>query len=110
MISILRRCQLAKCRQKSVYKLSALAKNHFVFVLITASFLMPGSSKAQIAVQNFETPAATPTWAIAAGSANISTTTGTGDTPPSQRLRSGSARSWQVNNGTATLDLSSVSL
>ncbi len=48
-------------------------------------------------------------WSIVTGGANISTTQGTGDTPPNQRILSPAA-SWQVNNATATLELGTVFL
>ena len=64
---------------------------------------------AVLAVQDFESPAGTPTWPIGSGSGNISANTGAGDTPANQRIRGGS-RSWQVNNGTATLDLNPFSI
>ncbi len=47
-------------------------------------------------------------WTITAGGGNVSATTGAGDTPASQRVLS-SPNSWQVNNGTATLDLGTIS-
>lgn len=75
------------------------------FCLITLTVSVSGQTT--IAVQDFEVAPATPTWAISAGAGNISTVTGSGDTPASQRIRGG-ARSWQVNNGTATLDLAAV--
>ena len=46
-------------------------------------------------------------WTIAAGAANISTNNGPADTPPSQRILSAPA-SWQVIDGTATLELSTI--
>jgi hypothetical protein len=48
-------------------------------------------------------------WAITAGGGNQSAATGATDTPANQRVLS-SAQSWQVNNGTVTLDLGTVSL
>lgn len=66
------------------------------------------NAQTTIAQQDFETAPAAPVWSIAAGAANISTATGAGDVPANQRIRNGS-RSWQVNNGNATLDLGSVS-
>ncbi|MBL4578728.1 MAG: hypothetical protein JKX74_09665, partial [Flavobacteriales bacterium] len=47
------------------------------------------------------------TWSITVGAANISTATGAGDTPASQRINTAS-NSWQRSGGTATLELSSV--
>src|ERR1044071_1209097 len=70
-------------------------------VVKTGDILAP---TAVIAIQDFENPAGTPQWTIAAGAANISTATGAADTPATQRIRGGT-QSWQVNNGTATLDL-----
>ena len=70
-------------------------------------FSISAFGQTTIAVQDFEAVPATPTWGITAGSGNISTATGSGDTPASQRIRGG-AQSWQVNNGTATLDLAAV--
>jgi len=49
----------------------------------------------------------TDTWAITAGSGNISTTTGTGDSPANSRILSSTA-SWQSTNGTNTLDLGTI--
>ncbi len=82
----------------------------FFFLLVCLMTLACFSIKAQstIAVQDFEAAPATPTWAISSGAANISTANGAGDTPANQRIRGGT-RSWQVNNGTATLNLASVS-
>ena len=79
-------------------------------LLLPAILLLIGSvAQAQtIAVQDFEVVPATPTWAISAGAGNISAATGAGDTPASQRIRGGT-QSWQVINGTSTLDLASVS-
>lgn len=74
------------------------------FCLITLTVSVSGQT---IAVQDFEVAPATPTWTISSGAGNISTATGTGDTPASQRIRGG-ARSWQVNNTSATLDLAAV--
>lgn len=48
-------------------------------------------------------------WAITAGGANQSTALGAGDTPPNERVLS-TTQSWQVINGTVTLDLASISL
>ncbi|MCB0770998.1 MAG: PKD domain-containing protein [Flavobacteriales bacterium] len=47
------------------------------------------------------------TWAILSGSGNISTDAGASDFPSNERVLSSSA-SWQVNNGSATLDLATV--
>lgn len=47
-------------------------------------------------------------WNITAGGGNQSSTTGAGDTPANQRVLS-AAQSWQVINGTVTLDLGTVS-
>lgn len=47
-------------------------------------------------------------WVVAAGAGNISGSLGAGDSPAGQRVLSAPA-SWQVNNGTATLDLAAVS-
>ncbi len=60
-----------------------------------------------IAKQGFETSGET--WSISSGSGNISTVTGSGDTPSSQRVLSG-GRSWQVNNGNITLELGNVNV
>ncbi|HMO05040.1 MAG TPA: Calx-beta domain-containing protein [Kiritimatiellia bacterium] len=60
-----------------------------------------------IAFQGFEAGACD-TWSIT-NSVTGSTATGTNDTPAQSRIRSG-LRSWQVNNGTATLELGPVSL
>jgi len=46
-------------------------------------------------------------WPITLGGGNQSANTGAGDTPASQRILSAS-QSWQVNNGTATLELGAV--
>jgi len=43
-------------------------------------------------------------WAIVAGAGNISAADGAGDTPANERILGGT-NSWQVNNGTATLEL-----
>lgn len=48
-------------------------------------------------------------WSITSGSGNQSTATGAGDTPASQRILS-ATQSWQVNNGTVTLGLGTISL
>ncbi|MBK9760695.1 MAG: PKD domain-containing protein [Flavobacteriales bacterium] len=48
------------------------------------------------------------TWAITAGAGNQSSATGAGDTPANERVLS-TTQSWQVNNGTVTLDLGTVS-
>lgn len=48
-------------------------------------------------------------WAITAGAGNQSAATGAGDTPANQRVLT-AAQSWQVNNGTVTLDLGTISL
>ena len=48
-------------------------------------------------------------WAITAGGGNQSAATGAGDTPANERVLS-AAQSWQVNNGTVTLDLGTISL
>ena len=86
---------------------------HGLSALLTI-FLFNSRSLAQVLIarQGFESPEAAPVWNITAGSGNISTTTGGGffaDTPGSQRIRNGS-RSWQVNNGTVSLDLATVNL
>ncbi len=47
-------------------------------------------------------------WSITSGGANQSATVGAGDTPANQRVLS-AAQSWQVINGTVTLDLGTVS-
>lgn len=47
-------------------------------------------------------------WNITAGAGNQSSTPGAGDTPANQRVLS-AAQSWQVINGTVTLDLGTVS-
>ncbi len=51
----------------------------------------------------------TDTWSITAGSGNTSATAGGTDTPSNQRILSGTG-SWQVNNGTATLELADLDL
>lgn len=63
-------------------------------------------AQTQIKFQGFESG---DSWTISAGSGNISSTTGSGDTPSNQRIATGT-NSWQVNNSTETLDLSSVSI
>ncbi|MBK9416259.1 MAG: hypothetical protein IPN62_02970 [Flavobacteriales bacterium] len=49
----------------------------------------------------------TDTWSITSGSGNTSATAGGTDTPSNQRILSGTS-SWQVNNGTATLELADL--
>ncbi len=46
-------------------------------------------------------------WTIATGSNGISSAAGASDTPPSQRIRTGSY-SWQANNASSTLELASM--
>ncbi|MCZ2357400.1 MAG: T9SS type A sorting domain-containing protein [Bacteroidia bacterium] len=82
---------------KQIYKL-------FLITLACQFLFRIGLGQVTVAVQDFETIPATPTWNITAGGGNIGTAAGGGDTPATQRIRGG-ARSWQVNNGTATLDL-----
>jgi len=65
-----------------------------------------GTLDALIARQAFD-GLGTDTWAITTGSGNISTADGSGDTPGSERILSGTA-SWQVNNGNDVLELSSI--
>ena len=48
-------------------------------------------------------------WPITLGAGNQSSTAGAGDTPANQRILS-ATQSWQVNNGTATLELGTISL
>ena len=47
------------------------------------------------------------TWAVSSGATSCSNATGSGDTPANQRILSGS-NSWQVNNGSNTLELSAI--
>jgi hypothetical protein len=61
----------------------------------------PSLAPVCFAEQGFE---AGDSWAITAGSGNISAATGGTDTPANQRILSGT-NSWQVSGGTATLDL-----
>ncbi|MGH7178712.1 MAG: autotransporter-associated beta strand repeat-containing protein [Tepidisphaeraceae bacterium] len=63
-------------------------------------------AQTQLVFQGFETA---DSWTISAGSGNVSNATGSGDTPASQRILAGT-NSWQVNNGTGTLDLASTSI
>lgn len=62
-----------------------------------------------LGIQDFEASPANPTWTISSGGSNSSTNSGSGDTPSNQRILAGS-RSWQVNNGTATLELNNISV
>ncbi|HMP90981.1 MAG TPA: S8 family peptidase [Kiritimatiellia bacterium] len=48
-------------------------------------------------------------WTIVAGAANASSSTGPGDTPANQRIRTGSF-SWQVNNASRTVQLAQASI
>ena len=63
-----------------------------------------GSS--QIYFQGFE-GGINDNWSISTGSSELSQATGTNDFPPQERIRTGSG-SWQVNNKSATLELSQV--
>ncbi len=59
-----------------------------------------------LAYQRFE---AGDPWTIEAGAANVSSATGAADFPPLQRIQEG-VNSWQVNNGSVTLQLAQVSI
>ncbi|MBN2638933.1 MAG: lamin tail domain-containing protein [Bacteroidales bacterium] len=61
-----------------------------------------------IAFQGFESTS-NDTWVIANGSSDVSSNTGSSDTPANSRIRTGSY-SWQVSNKTATLELNSVDI
>jgi len=76
-------------------------------VTITRLSAGGGSGCTNILVQGFESG---DNWTIASGTNQISTSTGSGDTPANQRIRSG-IRSWQAEgSGNRTLVLNSVSI
>lgn len=77
----------------------------FFYFILLSNYVLSQT----IATQDFEATPATPTWSICAGASFTSATTGAGDTPANQRIRSG-ARSWQVNNATRTLELCDISV
>jgi len=70
---------------------------------LALAFATSASAQTTIASQGFE---AGDSWAITTGAGNISSATGSGDFPANQRIRTGT-NSWQVSNGTATLELGS---
>ncbi len=76
-----------------------------IIVSFSASDLV---AQTTLAVQGFES-SGSDTWAIASGGGNISSDTGSGDAPANARIRTGS-NSWQVNNSTATLELSAFNV
>jgi hypothetical protein len=79
-----------------------------LFLTVVASIALPAVAwgQATIAYQGFE--ASGDTWAIIAGSGNISGSSGAADFPANQRIRTGLG-SWQVVNGTSTLEFGEVS-
>lgn len=81
------------------------------FLLAVIAILGLGSAWGQVVIakQGFETTGET--WTISTGASNISTNTGSGDTPVNQRIRTGS-RSWQVSNSSSgtTLELSNINV
>ena len=87
-------------------------KKFWVLILTTIMSITLGftlQAQTTIGIQDFESPAGTPIWTITAGAANMSSTTGSSDTPANQRIRNGT-QSWQVNNNTATLELEDISI
>lgn len=81
-------------------------KKGLLFLFFLMSSLSVVLAQTTIASQGFETG---DSWTIDTGSAYISSATGSGDTPSNQRIRTGSM-SWQVSNGTRTLELSSQAI
>lgn len=75
-------------------------------VVITRDFPPLSGCATPITFQGFE--GADP-WTIADGAGNISALVGENDNPPNHRILSGVA-SWQVQNGSVTLELASVSI
>jgi autotransporter-associated beta strand protein len=74
----------------------------------TSAGFAGGSGLETILFQGFEGSGGD-TWTISSGSGNISSTTGSGNYPASQRIRTGTY-SWQVNNASNVLDLSNMSI
>jgi hypothetical protein len=78
-------------------------------LLIVFLFSFSKSWGQTIAIQDFETSPAAPTWPICVGSTFTSSATGGADTPANQRIRNGS-KSFQINNTTRTLELCAFTL
>ncbi|HLO57026.1 MAG TPA: choice-of-anchor D domain-containing protein [Saprospiraceae bacterium] len=76
-------------------------KHLFTLILFT---LFISQTEAQIAAYGCESG---DTWSVVSGSAQCSSASGSGDTPSSQRILSGT-NSWQSSNGNRTLELASV--
>ena len=71
-------------------------------------FSVPTQAQTTIASQGFE-GTASDDWTIASGAGNVSSAAGAGDTPASERIRTGT-HAWQVNNATATLEFNNVTV
>jgi len=76
-------------------------KHLFTLILF---ILFLSQTEAQIAAYGCESG---DTWSVVSGSAQCSSASGSGDTPSSQRILSGT-NSWQSSNGNRTLELASV--
>lgn len=123
-------------RQKSIYKrvahrngnmimsknfnllhqqLEEFMKEAFHRFLLTALFtivagLVSVNSQTILAVQDFETTPATPTWTYSNTGGAVSNNAGASpNTPANQRIRSGSF-SYQVNSGTGTLNFDPITI
>ncbi len=86
-----------------------MRKIYLLLILSFFAFSYSANSQVIIAQQDFESSPASPVWSISAGSGNISTNTGAAHTPANQTIRNG-IRSWQLSNGTSTLDLGSINV
>ena len=80
-------------------------------ILFLLAFAITGGlawGQTTIAFQGFE-GSVNDTWNIATGLGNIATNTGSADYPANARIRTG-AKSWQVTNSSATLELNSATV